>query len=263
MNKTIVPDFVPESLKTFFENHSKLALAFSGGCDSAYLMRAAVACGINLRAYYVHSRFQPAFELADARRLAEECGCEMRIIEVDVLADERVRANPADRCYYCKQRIFSAILSAAKEDGYTAVMDGTNASDDASDRPGMRALREMQVLSPLRECGITKAQVRAYSKMANLFTWDKPAYACLATRVPGGMEIRADLLEKVERGEEALAKLGFSGFRLRLTQTGARLEITEDQFPLLVQLRKDVLSALENDFFEITLNLKPRKGLET
>ena len=156
--------FVPDSLREFFAGHPRIALAFSGGCDSAYLLYAAAACGVELGIYYVHSCFQPEFELEDARRLAAQFRAEMRVLEVDILADERVRANPADRCYHCKRRIFEAILCAAQADGYRCIMDGTNASDDASDRPGMRALKEMQVLSPLRMCGITKQQVRALSR---------------------------------------------------------------------------------------------------
>lgn len=253
---------VPQALRTFFEEHPRPALAFSGGCDSAYLLYAALACGVRPGVYYVHSPFQPAFELADARRLAEQLDIEMKVLEADVLADEDVRRNPANRCYFCKRQIFTLILEAARADGYTVVIDGTNASDDADDRPGMRALREMQVYSPLRICGITKAQVRAYSRDAGLFTWNKPAYACLATRIPAGMPIEAEMLCRVERAEAALAALGFSNFRVRVSARGARLEITEDQLALLMEKREEILAALDADFDEVTLNLRLRKGLE-
>ena len=253
---------VPESLRAFFRENPRLALAFSGGCDSAYLFYAAAACSADVAAYYVHSPFQPAFELEDARRLAMELGRELRLIEADALADPRVRANPPERCYYCKQGIFGAILSMAKADGYTLVIDGTNASDDASDRPGMRALRELKVRSPLRECGISKAQVRELSREAGLFTWNKPAYACLATRIPAGTVIECEALEKVERAEAALFKMGFSDLRVRMTPGGCRLELTEADMARLMQQRGEVLGALEDDFPEITLNLRARKGLE-
>lgn len=250
---------VPESLRDFFRQYPRIALAFSGGCDSAYLLYAACACGAHVGIYHVHSCFQPEFELEDARRLAEQFGCKLHVLNVDVLADAQVRANPANRCYFCKKRIFGEILSAAKQDGYCVIIDGTNASDSADDRPGMRALQEMQVLSPLRLCGITKEQLRAYSRDADLFTWDKPAYACLATRIPTGMTIEKEALEKIERGETALKNLGFSDFRVRMNERGARLELREEQLPMLIEKRGEVLAALEEDFKEITLDLHTRR----
>lgn len=252
----------PERLRAFFEENPRLALAFSGGCDSAYLLWAARACGAELGVYYVRTAFQPAFELEDARRLCRELGQELHVLELDALADGRVRENSPQRCYFCKRRIFGAILEAAARDGYACVMDGTNASDDAGDRPGMRALREMRVRSPLRECGISKAEVRALSREAGLFTWNKPAYACLATRIPTGTPIEAAALKRVERAEAALSALGFSDFRVRLTPGGCRLELTRAQMPRLLELRTEALSALEVDFTEVTLDLRPRGGLE-
>lgn len=263
MNVNNMEIAVPQALRDFFREHTRLALAFSGGCDSAYLLYAARACGVDVGAYYVHSCFQPAFELADAQRLAEQLICRLNVIEMDVLEDAQVRANPANRCYYCKRNIFGGILEAAKRDGYHTVIDGTNASDDASDRPGMQALRELRVLSPLRMCGIAKAQVRALSHQAGLFTWNKPAYACLATRIPTGMAIEKPMLERVERAEMALSNMGFSDFRVRMTERGARLELCEGQLELLMRKRRDVLVALEADFAEITLNLRLRREMET
>ena len=142
-----------QKLARFFEEQPAVALAFSGGVDSSYLLYAARRAGCRVQPYYVKTRFQPEFEFADAKRLCAELGAEMRVIHADILAVDEVRANPANRCYFCKRAIFSRILSAAQADGFSLVIDGTNASDDASDRPGMRALREMQVRSPLRECG--------------------------------------------------------------------------------------------------------------
>lgn len=247
-------------LKDFFAEQKRAALAFSGGCDSAYLLYAAKRYGAELCAYYVHSPLQPAFELRDAKRLAEELGAELRVLEADVLADENVRRNPAERCYYCKKHIFTAILKAAREDGFFCVIDGTNASDDAADRPGMRALRELQVRSPLRECGITKAQVRALSREAGLFTWNKPAYACLATRIPVGRVIERETLAKIERGEAALADMGFSDLRLRIEGEGARLELTQEQLGMAMERREEILAALEADFSRVSVDLRPRRG---
>ena len=252
----------PEALRRFFEEHPRVALAFSGGCDSAYLLYAAIESGADVCAYYAHSAFQPRFELEDARRLCAELGAALRVLELDVLADEHVRANPPERCYFCKRRIFSEILRAAEADGRNCAIDGTNASDDAQDRPGMRALREMRVYSPLRLCGITKAQVRALSREAGLFTWNKPAYACLATRVPSGRSIDEAMLARVDAGEGALRAMGLSDFRLRLTDGGCRMELTAADFARLPELREGILAALESDFQEITVNLRARGGIE-
>lgn len=246
------------TLTEFFHENQKAAIAFSGGVDSAYLLYAALQSGADVRAYYVKSAFQPQFELDDARRLAETLSADMRVLDVDILADETVAANPPDRCYHCKRRIFSAIASAAAADGYTLLLDGTNASDDAGDRPGMRALRELSVRSPLRECGLTKPEIRRLSREAGLFTWDKPAYACLATRVPTGVPITAPDLEKVERAEEALAALGFSDFRVRLFHGAARLQVTRAQLPLALEKRTDLLAALGGDFSQVLLDLEVR-----
>ena len=124
------------NLQEFFAENPRVAIAFSGGVDSSYLLYAALHYGARARAYYVNSAFQPAFELEDARRLAGELNADMKVLPVDVLASETVTANPPDRCYHCKQMIFRTILAAAEADGFTVLLDGTNASDDAGDRPG-------------------------------------------------------------------------------------------------------------------------------
>lgn len=124
------------TLQDFFEQHKKAAIAFSGGADSAYLLYAAMRYGTDIRAYYVKTQFQPAFELADARRLAQELGARLTVLFQDALADERVAENPKDRCYHCKRALFDGILRAAAQDGYALILDGTNASDDALGSPG-------------------------------------------------------------------------------------------------------------------------------
>ena len=246
------------TLNTFFRENPKVALAFSGGVDSAYLLYAATAAGVDVTAYYVKSAFQPEFELRDAQRLARELGAKMRVLDLDVLCDNVIVENPADRCYYCKKRIFTAIVQAAREDSYSLLIDGTNASDDDSDRPGIRALRELAVRSPLRECGLTKAQVRRLSREANLFTWDKPAYACLATRIPTGEPITAEKLSKTERAEAMLESLGFRDFRVRLMGESAKLQITAEQFPLLAEKRTEILAGLKPQYTNILLDLEVR-----
>lgn len=249
---------VPEALRKFFDAHPRLALAFSGGADSAYLLYAARACGCDAGAFYIRSAFQPEFERQDALRLAEQLGAPLIEVPLDVLATEAVRANPPDRCYHCKRTLFSALLDAAKARGYGAVMDGTNASDDAADRPGMRALEELGVLSPLRLCGVTKDEVRRYSRRAGLFTWDKPAYACLATRIPTGTPIEAGMLRRVEAAEGALFDMGFSDFRVRVFHGAARLQLPGGQLPRAAAERESIREALKPWFDVVLLDLKDR-----
>lgn len=246
------------TLDDFFRQNSRAALAFSGGVDSAFLLWAGLRAGAEVWPYFVKTPFQPRFELEDARRLCRELGVELTVVEFDILDHRSVAANPPDRCYRCKRRLFSLLRERAASDGFSLLLDGTNASDDGGDRPGMRALAELEVRSPLRECGLTKDRIRVLSREAGLFTWNKPSYACLATRVPAGRTITREDLERVERGETALSGLGFRDFRLRLTAEGCKLQVPEGQFPLALERREDILSALEADFSQITLDLRPR-----
>ena len=246
------------NLSEFFQECPRVALAFSGGVDSAYLLYAALHCGTTVRAYYVKSAFQPQFELEDALRLAQELHADLRVLEVDALASETVAANPWNRCYYCKHGIFGTILQAAQADGFPVLMDGTNASDDAGDRPGIRALRELQVRSPLRECGLTKAEIRRLSREAGLFTWDKPAYACLATRIPTGEVITAEKLAAVEAAEQYLFSQGFTDFRVRTREGRAKLQLPADQMETLLRSRTAILGELKRYFSEVTLDLEAR-----
>ncbi len=248
------------TLQEFFAENPRVAMAFSGGVDSAYLLCEALKYAKDVRAYYVKTAFQPEFELADAKRLAEELGADMRVLPYPILDVAAVAANPADRCYHCKNALFSGILAAAKADGYPIILDGTNASDDADDRPGMRALREMGVRSPLRECGLTKPMIREASRSAGLFTWEKPAYACLATRVPAGMPITAALLAMVEAAEAALFDMGFADFRVRLMPGAMKLQFTAAWMSRAFEMREEIVRRLAREGWSIVLDMKPREG---
>ncbi|MBP5733319.1 MAG: ATP-dependent sacrificial sulfur transferase LarE [Lachnospiraceae bacterium] len=245
-------------LKEFFWENPKVAVAFSGGVDSSYLLYAAKQYAKEVRAYYVSAEFQPRFEYEDAMRLAKEIGAQVSVIKLSALAVPGVAENPANRCYYCKQGIFGAIWRAAKEDGFSVLLDGTNASDDAGDRPGMKALAELSVRSPLRECGLTKAQIRELSKEAGLFTWDKPAYACLATRIPTGEVITKEKLARTEAAEGFLFSLGFKDFRVRSKEGHARLQLPEAQWGLLMQHRAEILQELSKYYETVSLDLEVR-----
>ena len=246
------------TLEEFFEEHPKIALAFSGGVDSSYLLYAASRCGADVAAYYVKSQFQPEFELRDAIELAHKLGVRMRLIEQDIVSCAEVTANPPDRCYHCKNTLFRQILRAAENDGFSLLLDGTNASDDAGDRPGMRALRELSVRSPLRECGLTKDEIRRLSREAGLFTWDKPAYACLATRIPTGQPITARDLAVTEAAETYLFSLGFTDFRVRLAGRSAKIQLPAAQMPHLLEHRQEILDRLGQDYDAVWLDLEAR-----
>ena len=242
----------------FFEENPRVALAFSGGVDSAYLLYTAVHLGARVKAYYVSTAFQPQFELEDARRLARKLNAPMEILTPDILSCPAVTSNPADRCYHCKKIIFGTILEAARRDGFPVLMDGTNASDDAGDRPGMRALREMQVRSPMREWGLTKDRIRQLSREAGLFTWDKPAYACLATRIPTGEPITREKLQRTEWAETWLSGLGFRDFRVRALGDAAKLQLTAGDLDRLLPMREEILDTLRQRYSSVLLDLEVR-----
>ena len=246
------------TLQRFFKEYPSTAFGFSGGVDSSYLLYAGRHYGADIHAYFVKTAFQPAFELDDACRIAEQVGAKMTVIPLDILAHDAVVANAANRCYHCKQAIFSAIAKQAESDGYSVIIDGSNASDNAGDRPGMRALNELSVRSPLRESGITKSEVRRLSKDAGLFTHDKPAYACLATRIPTDVPITADMLSRVEKAEDALFSLGFSDFRVRVLSNTAKLQLSPDQMAMALDKREVILNALAPYFPSVLLDLEGR-----
>ena len=249
------------TLKEFFESHPKTALAFSGGVDSSYLLYAAKQLGADVKAYYVKTAFQPEFEYQDALRLAAQLGANLQVLTLDVLACPDVTVNPKNRCYFCKQHIFGNILKQAKADGYDTVLDGTNASDQVSDRPGMKALQEMKVLSPLRLAGLTKTEIRRLSHEAELFTWDKPSYACLATRIPAGTEITGADLARTEWAEDYLMNLGFRDLRVRqLGSDIARIQLPEAQMDTFMALRNEITRTLKTRYAGVLLDMEARNG---
>ena len=144
------------TLQEFFQENPRVALGFSGGVDSSYLLYAALQAGADVRPYYISTVFQPAFEREDAMRLAADLGVEVTVVPYDILSHPEVASNPSDRCYHCKTALFGALRDRAAADGYTVLIDGTNASDEAGDRPGMRALAEMSVRSPSGNAALPK-----------------------------------------------------------------------------------------------------------
>jgi len=250
-------------LAGFFRENPVCAAAFSGGVDSACLLYGAALYAERTAAYFVKTPFQPAFELTDAEETAERLNVPLRVITLDVLRIPEVAANPENRCYYCKRALFTSLIEAARSDGFPMVVDGSNASDAAADRPGMRALRELGVRSPLRECGLTKADIRRIAREAGISVWNKPSYACLATRIPTGTIITAEDLSRIARGEGLLAEHGLSDFRLRLRGRNGLLQVREEQMELARSILPEIEARLAGDFNRITLDETPRPSRET
>lgn len=243
-----------DGLDTFFSTHPRIALGYSGGTDSAFLLHEAVEHGADVLPVMVRTAFCTPDEVESASRLCSDEGSELVIVDLDVLSTPEISSNGADRCYHCKRAMFSALISKAAENGYHEVMDGTNASDPEDDRPGMRAIRELGVLSPLKECGITKDDVRRMSREAGLQTWDRATNSCLATRVDTGIPLNRDVLGLVLRSEEAVASLGFSGFRVRTDGTHARLQTTAAQHGEAERRWDELHSALAPMFQDVILD---------
>ncbi len=246
------------NLEQFFSQIPKAALGFSGGVDSAYLLYAAVQYGAEVCPYYVKTAFQPQFEYKDAKTFAQSLGMDLKVIEFDILGERTVASNQENRCYFCKKALFTLLKRQAFEDGYSVILDGTNASDDPLDRPGMKALEELSVRSPLQECGLSKEEIRRLSKKEGLFTWNKPAYACLATRIPTGKEITKELLERIEQAESVLFSLGFLDFRVREFHGAAKIQLPKEQFLSAIEKREEILERLSPYFQSVLLDMKER-----
>jgi len=246
-------------LQRFFEQNPRFAVAFSGGVDSSYLLNAAVSAGCDIRAYFVKSEFQPEFELNDAIRVAKSLGVALMVDNFCILNEPGIASNPVDRCYHCKTKIFTRLRELANKDGFSVLCDGSNADDLEADRPGMRALRELGVISPLRDSGLRKSEIRRLSARAGLRTHDKPPYACLATRIPTGTAITQDFLAMIDCAETTLLKMGFSNFRVRLIPPDtAKIQVPDKQWDEVAARRLEILEALKPDFNSIVLDMAGR-----
>lgn len=219
-------------LKKNLAEYSSVIVALSGGADSAYLAWAAHAA-LGERALSV-TALSPSYSAHDrtvVEDFVRQLGLRHEFIETHEVENPRYRANAADRCYFCKDELFNVLDPMAKERGFAAVAYGVNADDTLDFRPGHRAAAEHHVLAPLLDAGLHKLEIRALSQRAGLPTWDRPASACLASRVPYGTEVTPERLALIERGEAALRKLGFRQFRVRLHDKLARVEIAPEEMP--------------------------------
>ncbi len=246
------------NIKEYFSVNKNIIVAFSGGVDSAVLLLLAKKYADHVAAVFVKSEFQPDFELEDAVRVSYEIGVALNIININVINNINIISNPADRCYYCKKMIMQSICEfASKYDGYV-IADGTNASDDVNDRAGYKALQELGIHSPLRMSGITKEQIRQIAKENNISVSDKPSYACLATRVPAGTKITAQILDKTEKAEQKLFNLGFNDFRIRYMDGNALLQLNAKDFKMFLDKKEEIYSILSKFYNNVYLDLKGR-----
>ncbi|ACQ54972.1 ATP-dependent sacrificial sulfur transferase LarE [Clostridium botulinum] len=216
------------NLIKYLKDLKSVAVAFSGGVDSTLLLKAAKeALGDNVISITVVSPYIPKWEIKEARELVDKIGIKSYFIEVPML--EEIRSNPEDRCYICKKSVFNKIKDLAREKGIKYIVDGTNADDTKDYRPGMIALKELDVKSPLLENSINKKEIRVLSKELQLDTWDKPAYACLLSRIPYNQEIKEEDLARIEKAEVYIMKLGFRAVRVRSHGNLARIEVPQEE----------------------------------
>lgn len=247
-------------LRTLLRSYSKLAIAFSGGVDSTLLLSLA-AEELSGSVIAVTSRvpMTPTKEFEEAKLFCEKQGVDQLICTPDVLSLDQVKMNSPKRCYYCKTMLFFSMKEAAAENGYSIIADGTNVDDLVDYRPGMKAIKELGVVSPFLEAGFTKKDIRDLSLQRSLSTWNKQSNACLATRIPYGHELSYDLLSRIDQAEELLHILGFTNVRLRVHNDVARIEIGLDQFTKLLDdsVRELIIEQVKDlGFSYITLDLE-------
>ncbi len=223
-------------LMQILEAMGGVVVAYSGGVDSSLLLKVSVdVLGDRALAVTAESETYPAREGAEAIELARRLGARHRVIHTEELAIQHFADNPPERCYYCKTELFEKLLGIAREEGLAAVADGSNVDDADDYRPGMRAAAELGVRSPLREAGLTKADIRELSKELGLTTWNKPSFACLASRFPYGDQITAGKLQQVAAAETLLRGLQLAQARVRHHGDIARIEVDPSEFELITE----------------------------
>ena len=237
-----------ERLKRYLADLGSVAVAFSSGVDSTFLLRTARdVLGNRAIAVTASAKSFPAREQREAETFCEDEGIRQIIVEADVMSVEGFRDNPPDRCYRCKREIFGRLIAAAAEAGFPVVAEGSNKDDESDYRPGLRAIGELQVKSPLRELGFTKEDIRALSKELGLPTWRKQSFACLATRFVYGEPITEAGLSMVDRAEQRLLDLGFHNVRVRIHGDIARIEVNRTE---LSRIAEPETAAGLNEYFQ-------------
>jgi uncharacterized protein len=247
-----------QSLRSYLASKSPALVAFSGGVDSGLL--AAIlyqVVGNKMLAVMVDSVVHTDTDRLAAQSVADQIGFPFKVVSFNDLENEAFSSNPVDRCYICKLERFKVLTAYARKQDYPYVMEGSNA-DDANDyRPGLRAVAELGILSPLADCGLTKKQIRTLAKAIQLPVWDRPSTPCLATRIPYGTPITLERLQMIHQAEAYLSELGFEAVRVRFDGRTARIEVHPDQLVPLISNRSAILRFMkESGFIHITLDLE-------
>ncbi|MDO5154807.1 MAG: ATP-dependent sacrificial sulfur transferase LarE [Eubacteriales bacterium] len=246
-----------ELLKAYFDKLESVAVAYSGGVDSTLLLKVAhEVLGERAVAVTVDAINFPRREMKEAVDFCEVNGIRQIHITFDPLELEEFRTNPADRCYHCKKKVFKMIKNEMQGQGIFDIVEGTNVDDIGDYRPGMRAISELGIQSPLREVGLTKAEIRQLSQGYQLDTYNKPSYACLASRFVYGESITKERLAMVEQAEQKLIELGFGNMRVRMHGMMARIEVPVDAFEVVIVHREEICECFkELGFSYVTMDL--------
>jgi uncharacterized protein len=263
MERTLQLDNKLNKLKNILGNMDSALIAYSGGVDSTFLLKVAYdVMGEKVLAVTANSEVQSENEIKEASDIIADIGARYLVIETNEMQDENYKANAIDRCYHCKKILFSDLIKVAEEQNIDFILEGSNADDLSDYRPGLKAIEELKIRSPLKEADLTKDEIRSLSKSMGLPTWNKPAFACLASRIPYGTEITNDKLRRVDKAEFYLRSLGFYQVRVRDHGDIARIEVLSSEFEKLFSnglIEEITANFKEIGYLYVTLDLEGYK----